>query len=209
MRIASGNIEVVFGRGIGHVLEEFLMNANKKIWVMSPWLSERYAEFLVQKKNKGLDVKVFTSNNFKIKSHRNAVKRLLKFRHSWNFKVIGFVFASLAIISLLAFLFWPGIVVFGLLLAPLKNKLKKVDMEKKIDLEVYDNITSLTHAKIYLIDDVAIITSANFTDSGFYKNLEAATIVRDETLVKNLENYFKSLQNNPSIRRVDINKLRI
>ncbi len=207
MRVASNNIEVVFGKGIGHVIEDLLMHASKRIWIMSPWISEKYADFLISKKNKGLEVKVFTSDNFRIESHKRAVKKLFNVRYEWNKITIFVLIAYLSILIVLSFLITPAFLVFSILAAPAKKWLKKTNVEKIIDVEIFDNIASLTHAKIYVIDDKVVIASANLTESGFYKNLEAATIIRDEEVVKNIENYLSNLVHNPSIRKVELSKL--
>jgi phosphatidylserine/phosphatidylglycerophosphate/cardiolipin synthase-like enzyme len=46
------------------------------------------------------------------------------------------------------------------------------------------------HAKVFLIDDVAVLGSANLTYSGMRKNFEVVTICRDLETVMEIDEYF-------------------
>ncbi len=48
----------------------------------------------------------------------------------------------------------------------------------------------LPHAKIYVIDDVALVGSANLTEAGMWRNLELAIVLREPDLVKEIEQQF-------------------
>ena len=65
--------------------------------------------------------------------------------------------------------------------------LKKVFGRKKLKVRMLpDNF----HAKVFLIDDVVVLGSANATYAGIRKNFETVTICRDLEIVMEVENYF-------------------
>ena len=49
------------------------------------------------------------------------------------------------------------------------------------------------HAKLAIIDDVALVTSANLTDDAFSRNLELGVMVRDEHMLKITKKHIGSL----------------
>lgn len=57
------------------------------------------------------------------------------------------------------------------------------------------------HAKCIVIDDeIAFVTSANFTEWAQERNLEAGVLIRDETFARSLKNQFESLIAADSLR---------
>ncbi len=49
------------------------------------------------------------------------------------------------------------------------------------------------HAKCAIVDDVAIIGSANFTDDAFNRNMELGVLVRDRSVVSTIVEHFQGL----------------
>lgn len=49
------------------------------------------------------------------------------------------------------------------------------------------------HAKCAIVDDVAIIGSANFTDDAFNRNMELGVLVKDPAAVSTIDEHFKEL----------------
>lgn len=58
MLIKKGNIEVSIGKAVGHVFEDLLISAKRRLWVVSPWISPEYADLILKKKAEGVDVQV-------------------------------------------------------------------------------------------------------------------------------------------------------
>jgi len=58
------------------------------------------------------------------------------------------------------------------------------------------------HAKCAIVDDTAIVGSANFTDDAFNRNMELGVILRDATLVEALFSHFEELQRKGALRSV-------
>ena len=49
------------------------------------------------------------------------------------------------------------------------------------------------HAKVAIIDDTALISSANLTDDAFNRNLEVGLLVKNPGLLASAKNHFESL----------------
>jgi cardiolipin synthase A/B len=49
------------------------------------------------------------------------------------------------------------------------------------------------HAKVAIVDDVALISSANLTDDAFSRNLEVGILVRDGEFLEKTKSYFTSM----------------
>lgn len=50
------------GSDAGSLIEPILWNAKKSAWVISPWLGQKYAEQLAILSQKGIEVRIITSN---------------------------------------------------------------------------------------------------------------------------------------------------
>ncbi len=59
-----------FGQGIGRDIVEKIRRAKNRIWVVSPFISERYAKLLKSKYEEGVDVRVITVSNVDIECAR-------------------------------------------------------------------------------------------------------------------------------------------
>ena len=57
------------------------------------------------------------------------------------------------------------------------------------------------HVKCAVIDDAALIGSANLTDDAFNRNMELGVVIRDRGIVENIRNHFRTLENNGVLRR--------
>ena len=106
MLIKKGPFEISFGKGVGHVLEDLLLTSKERLWVISPWVSSKYADILVKKAEKGIDVKLLTSNDFSNKAHKKAVNNMVDFRRKINrypayvSVILAFLFLGFSTISL-------------------------------------------------------------------------------------------------------------
>jgi phosphatidylserine/phosphatidylglycerophosphate/cardiolipin synthase-like enzyme len=60
------------------------------------------------------------------------------------------------------------------------------------------------HVKCAVIDDIAIIGSANLTDDAFNRNMELGIALRDISLVSEIHEHFKALERNQVLQRVEI-----
>ena len=60
------------------------------------------------------------------------------------------------------------------------------------------------HAKCAIVDDAAIVGSANFTDDAFNRNMELGVILREPTLVEALFSHFDELHRKGALRVLDL-----
>ena len=61
---------------------------------------------------------------------------------------------------------------------------------------------SKLHAKVAIIDNHVIISSANLTDDAFSRNFEIGSRISDKEFKRNLENYIESLINNKTLVKI-------
>ena len=58
------------------------------------------------------------------------------------------------------------------------------------------------HAKLALVDDVALVSSANLTDDAFNRNLEIGVMVRNPAFLSTMRGYLEALIADGSLRRL-------
>lgn len=215
MIIRKKNIEVSVGKAVGHILEDILVSAKKRLWIVSPWLSPKYAEFLVKKSKEGVDIKLITTNDYENEQHKESLKILIEKREEnviKNARVLLGVSIIFLIIGLSGLIGTPYGILFiagGMVLLFLSFWKKRVFIPK-IPLTVIDKFADFTHSKIYLIDDkIGAVGSANFTDSGFWRNVETIVLIKGEKLVKKLEEVYKILEGHPLKKIIPIEEVGI
>ncbi len=205
MIINTKNFKIIFGKAVGHFIEDLIVSAKQRVWIISPWISEKYADLLLKLKEKNIDVKLVTSND---KLNEKSIKKLIE--EVIQFKVkglkrmiyisicISLIFINIFYFNLLTFIF--SSLLFSLFAYELIKKEKLI--HKKIDVEIVDRVENFMHSKIYLIDEYAIITSANFTESGFWRNYEFAIIIKNPEISKKVSKYFEYLKSNILIKKL-------
>jgi phosphatidylserine/phosphatidylglycerophosphate/cardiolipin synthase-like enzyme len=60
------------------------------------------------------------------------------------------------------------------------------------------------HVKCAVVDEVAIIGSANLTDDAFNRNMELGVVLRDHALVSEVYEHFKALERNRVLKRIEL-----
>ncbi|MEM0480664.1 MAG: phospholipase D-like domain-containing protein [Candidatus Aenigmatarchaeota archaeon] len=172
-----GNIKI--GK-IGYILEKELKNCNEAI-IFSPFISPYFAEFLL-KISKKAKVKLITSNEREL-NHRIALSKLIK-------KELNFLGKILVIFSAISLVFM--FLDFSFLFLSLAFFIFSrffVKEKKLIDITVLDKKKIFIHAKFYFIDKKLFISTANFTKSGFFNNVEALVEINDEKTVNEIKKY--------------------
>ena len=78
----SSNDDIYIGRGAGKRLKEELDKAQKKIKIVSPYLTPSYVEELISLSNRGVEVTLITSNyveqgdgNYSFFTHKDLIKQ--------------------------------------------------------------------------------------------------------------------------------------
>ena len=157
------------GKGSGKKIIEMLKGATKRVIVVSPWIGKKEAA-LLDEVSRRLNVRVLTlpEGNPALEVLSEDYWYIPTLLAAFIFLVSGIVLSRLYLPLLLVSLFS-----FPLFLLSRKKRPKKWVKTIK-DL----------HAKLYIIDDVLILSSANFTPSGLKKNIEFVAIVRDKDILE-------------------------
>ena len=67
-------MKTVFGDNTGLTLEPILWNARKSVWIISPYISRNYSEQLVSLSQRGIEVRIITSNEHMNKESIEVLK---------------------------------------------------------------------------------------------------------------------------------------
>lgn len=225
MKLNKKEYSINIGRGVGNELEDLLINAKKRIWIVSPWISEKYAKLLLKKHEEGLDVKLITTTSYNNQSHVRGVNYLIKqknvidapalaeFRRTKTALIYGsMLFALVGILASNAFLFVIGII--SIIFSESYNKNfghyeYYSPFELKVCKTIYSDNTSndFIHAKIYLIDRNGALGSVNMTNAGLWKNIESFIRIKNKDAVLALEKEFNSIKKHPYLSEKNLYEL--
>lgn len=193
------DIELRVGRGLEGFILSKLRSAERRIVVVSPWISERTAMILVERARSGVDVKLYTSDDTANTSHAAGLLSLFERRVEGARSIPLIVSGSLsAVIGTLLMVYSPfdraasifagfWLAVLGFVLLFLGISMRKAVWVSRIGdgLRIYETSREAQiHAKIYVADDWLGIGSVNFTVMGLKSNLESFIWIRDEGLVE-------------------------
>ncbi len=218
MEIRTKNVEFYFGRGVGMILEGLLAKAKKRVWVVSPWISEKYARALNKLADRKIKVRVVTSDDIGNSAHRTALEELIgeievteteeqEYRHDWLLALggltafVGLMIVSFDITLALSLMSLGGLGVFFYFVLTGKRTVEYTTYEPdpKVELHIFNwgGGEEQLHSKIYIIDNVAVVGSANLTESGLFRNIEFVAVIRDPDMVKEIEEVFKEIVEHP------------
>ncbi len=208
MLIKKDSFEISVGKGVGHVLEDILLSAKTRLWVVSPWISPKYANILVKKASEGVNVKLLTSNDFSNKTHRNSVSNMITFKRkikrSPAYLSIIFTFLFLALASIE--LFWLALTVVPIFIF-LRYGITFV-AEPKLQITIFDKRKEFTHSKIYISDHISATGSANLTESGLWRNVETIVVMRDPEVTEDISKVFHNMEDNPLMKNIELSSIR-
>jgi phosphatidylserine/phosphatidylglycerophosphate/cardiolipin synthase-like enzyme len=207
MLIEKNGIKISFGRAVGHLVEDFIGTAKQRIYIISPWISPKYAELLLKKKEKGCDVFLITTNDTSNTQHLSSLKMLLekKVEAPKLRNYLPYLFAASVLFLFLSIFSLIFLIPFFLLLLVcmyLFFKKEKVSFAFKLPMIVYNKDNDFTHSKLYVLDDIAIIGSANFTESGLWRNIEEVVIFSDKSTVEEIVEIFNRIKENELIKQL-------
>lgn len=165
-------------------LEEKILNARRRVWVVSPYLSRETCSMLLELALRGVDVRLVTSPEGikacpRLHPEAAKIKLLGALAH-----VIPLVLVALDILTPLE----GALVIMALLaLIAIRYWNTRYGVVPGIKYEVVRGL----HAKAFIIDDEAYVGSANFTVSGLRRNIEYMTSVDTRELEEQLRAVFK------------------
>jgi len=208
------SIEVRVGRDLEEFLVERLRRAERRLWVVSPWVSKEFIPILLEARSRGVDVRLITTDDL-TPVHCEALKQLitrergLVRRGSRAAKITGL---TLIILGLIAALFTGGLGLVVSIIGFIILLVKGADVYRVYyvsqlgeNLQVYHVEPGKTiHAKIYIVDDMLGVGSLNLTTAGVKRNLEALCWVKNPELV---ENTLKTLESIEDFSRVGLDEI--
>ncbi len=155
--------------------------------MVSPWLSEKYALLLNKKSEAGLDVRLITTNDYQSQGHLRAIRAIAS-KKSFPVAItligVGFIILFKGIIGLVLFFIIGAIIVKHLMYKP----------KQKVKLTVKNKETDFVHSKIYIIDSKAMVSSANLTISGLWKNTETLVVFDKPSFVDEIAKTYEELE---------------
>jgi len=208
------SVEVRVGRDLEEFLVERLRRAERRLWVVSPWVSKEFIPILLEARSRGVDVRLITTDDL-TPVHREALKQLitrereLVRRGSRAAKITGL---TLIILGLITALFTSGLGLVVSIIGFIILLVKGADVYRVYyvsqlgeNLQVYHVEPGKTiHAKIYIVDDMLGVGSINLTTAGVKRNLEALCWVKNPELV---ENVLKTLESIEDFSRVGLDEI--
>ncbi len=162
-------MEIRLGKGAGKEIEEAIRRAGRRVIVISPWIGKEEARLLDTISSRA-EVTVVTL------PEGNPALDVL----SEGYLHIPTLLLALALLfsgAYLAILYLP-LLLLSLLSVPL------FFLARRKRLKRWVRTAKNLHAKVYVVDDVLYLSSANFTPSGLRRNVEFVVIVRDEKVVE-------------------------
>jgi phosphatidylserine/phosphatidylglycerophosphate/cardiolipin synthase-like enzyme len=200
----NAEVDVKLGHKIGDFFLPQLQNAKSRLWIMSPWVATKYMELAINKKNAGVNVRVTTSNNW-VNGQKEALSRLIetqtKITKEEN-KYLKYIGIGLTILGIFLIKSTDGmslyICLLGFILFILSRKHSETHWISKLD---EGNLTiprynpyNLVHAKIYIVDDMVIMGSANLTGNGLNHHTEVMAIIKNYEIAQKLIDDMKRIQ---------------
>jgi phosphatidylserine/phosphatidylglycerophosphate/cardiolipin synthase-like enzyme len=226
--------EFYIGRYAGKEIHDTIISAKKSIKIITPYMSGTFVDLLKKKVNQGLDVKLVVSSDiggqreklstlFKlINQKRHTNEELKTKRDKWlkianySLPVLLFVITILAALQFYEILFLAILLPVIVLVKRHFNKLVIYSYSYDSDLSLsitmspysngFDKKQTLTHAKMYIIDDVAYVGSLNFTKSAFWKNYESRVKLTNQEFIYDLEKEFNYVFNSHDFNYLDISR---
>ena len=215
--MVKAEVETKVGRRLGDFFVRPLQEAKQRIWVMSPWISSVHVPMLIEKKTRGADVKVITTDNY-TPTHREALKLLTysekevtrpaNSRLKWTgiiLIIIGIVALALTVgISLIVSI--VGYIIYRRGVE--KFELRWVSTIGDENLIVYHTDPfRLIHAKVYVADDQVAFGSANLTKGGMNENLESLVWITEPTLANQIVEDLNLMEKKLGLRRVSLTEV--
>lgn len=206
--ISREDYMMVFGRGVGNSLTDFLDSADRRIWVVSPRIDEKYARQLKRKYNRGVDVKLAMEDGA---GSEDALKQLLDSKQKggssffYNYRFL-FLFATLLALAGTALGFWfesqfvavpvaLAVIFGGLTFLGYVFSGEKFSYTSPMDLYISGRNSSITGSRIYLLDDRVFVGSADLTEDALWKNMEILFELKDEEAKNKVESMFGNIVN--------------
>ncbi|MDE1824122.1 MAG: hypothetical protein KGI00_04165 [Candidatus Micrarchaeota archaeon] len=162
---------------------ERLISKGKKVLIVSPYVDDYYAGFLLAK-SPGRDIRLLSSSVDE-RVRRKLEGRIPRYR-------IALYSIFMLLFEYLLYRIGAGVGYMLLYFMVIAGALFVISIPRRIKLKVPRNFV---HAKLYVSEDEAIRGSANLTYKGLHKNIEHIEIVRDRKDVDSMRREFWRMWN--------------
>lgn len=111
------NVEFSFGKGVGSKIYDAINNANHSVFVLTPYISQGYIDFLLRKKQDGINVSLVTTTEAQKGRMDEIYKKIVLQHRVTDEKKMAFkrrakrwclLFGLVTLLVALAGLFWHG-----------------------------------------------------------------------------------------------------
>jgi phosphatidylserine/phosphatidylglycerophosphate/cardiolipin synthase-like enzyme len=172
-------LRVCVGEDAGPLLLDFLKTARRRLFIVSPWLSPACADMALRKQGEGVSTVIVTTND-EGRGHRLALSRLVERRKKvvaprrWGLLAPGvaLILGGLCSLPLAGSLSLLLLAAGGILCWAGRGRTEKYFAPLVDRLVLYLEEERPLHAKVYVVDDMVAVGSANFTVSGLGRNVE-------------------------------------
>ena len=187
---------------------------------------------ILDKHEKGVDVRLITTTSYKNKSHLNSLLDLIEQKTIDNnieqkifsiikqnkktifaiilFMLLLLIFTDNFIIRILLLFCGLGMILYFKFSKKISNKyFYKAKIKLKICKTQYadHNRNDFIHSKIFIIDDICAIGSVNLTDAGMFKNYETLVIFKSKKILEKIKGEFNLVWSNPLLDEKNIQEV--
>lgn len=156
------------GKSCGKQIRERIERATKRVWVLSPYVDEAMTLDIMRAKDRGVDVKIITSED--------ALKRLRSARCNATVKELLVDAGKEEKIHAHTYKYF-----------------RRSENAQFLHFLRSSKYVSYVHAKMFLVDDRLYIGSVNCTSGGFTDNLEIRFLTEDKDAVSSAEMFIGNL----------------
>lgn len=210
-------LEIKLARNMEEFLIKKILEAKRRLWIVSPWLSPEYVNILIEKALDGVEVKIFTTNDT-IRSHVEALskliyaERLLERSGSRKLRYLSITMTVCGVIlALLNYVFSALLVAIGISLYLASRDKYRLVYKCRLgedSLFVYrSKPTGMLHAKVYIVDEAVALGSVNLTKTSVLNNVEALVWISDKSIVDSVIREIIDLERKSKLERASINEI--
>lgn len=228
MKTHSNDSEVYIGRKAGEELIRTIKNAKSSVKIVSPYLTPKYVEELIEVQKKGVQVTLLTADevkegygNYSNLTHRDLIRqeqildedKSLERSKGMKWSGLSTLLIILWGVFGLTYLIILNIIISGVIFAVFYSKViytykyHSIFTRLKLFYSQHYKVEEkkgdhLIHSKLYVIDEnVAYVGSVNYTYDGTITNYECLVRIDDLNAVSKISNEIEDLYNSDRIFR--------
>ncbi len=211
----NAEVEVRVDHRIGDFFLQHIKDAQKQVWIMSPWLSPDFIDLILAKKAAGVDVRVLTSNDY-VSGQKEAlgklIERQIRILKPEN-KILKYIGIAAIVIGFIIAIYGKSEYIFLSLVGVAlyfggreRTEAYWISKLGEGNLTVFEyHPYKLIHAKVYIADDWVMMGSANFTRNGLENSIEAMMNTKSEELAGSMTQTIGNLARTLNLKEISYN----